>query len=113
VLAAGLALLLLVGASGAARAWNGESIQCCCGRHDAHRACKCPSCPVTKGRARVGTSRVDLARDCDGNSDPGVLAVVAVIQTPHFLVRPIAAPLHIATIQPLSGRLVEAGRPPP
>jgi hypothetical protein len=112
LLAAALAMLLLLGVSGAARALGGESVECCCGRHDAHRACKCPACPVSKKRKQTG-SRVDIARDCDGNSDPGVLVVTAVAPPAPSLPALAAADVPVVEIQSLSSRLVEAGRPPP
>jgi hypothetical protein len=112
LVAAALAMLLLVGVSGAARAMGGESVECCCGRHDAHRACKCTACPVSKKRKQTG-SRFDIARDCDGNSDPGVLVVTAIAPPAPSLPALAFAELPVAENQSLSSRLVEAGRPPP
>jgi hypothetical protein len=109
LLAAVMSLLLLVEGAGVARALSGESIECCCGRHDAHRACKCPSCPI--GKKRDATSR--FARDCDGQDDPGVLAVVAVTPPSPSLVAPAAVEVVAPALRALSDRTVEAGRPPP
>ena len=108
-LAALLSLLILVEGSGVARALSGESVDCCCGRHDAHRACKCPSCPV--GKKRDGTSR--FAPGCDGHEDAGVPAVVAVIAPSPSLPAPVAVVVVRRAPQSPLGRIIEAGRPPP
>jgi hypothetical protein len=111
LLAAVLALLVLVEGAGVARALGGESVECCCGRHDSHRACKCKACPVSKSRAQASTTRMD--DHCDGHDDPGALAVVAEETIfPSLLPLAAVAPVSV-TPQPLASRLVEAGRPPP
>jgi len=109
LLAGLLALLVLVEGSGVARAQPGATIDCCCGRHGAHRACKCKGCPVSKARR----SGYDHARDCDGNADPGVLAVVAVAAPAPSLLPPRAVARVSVPVGSLSSRVVEAGRPPP
>src|SRR5687767_5725650 len=70
-----LALLVLVEGAGVARALSSvEAIECCCGKHDAHRACKCKACPILKKRAHAATTRLEVGRDCHGQEDPGVLS---------------------------------------
>jgi hypothetical protein len=110
-----VALLVLVEGAGVARALGGaESIQCCCGRHDAHRACKCKACPVSKKRARGVNTRVDAADGCDGHDEPGALVVLALPLAPPglpSLLRSIDRPF--ARARRLFGRATDVGRPPP
>ena len=114
-MALAVALLVLVEGAGAARALGGaESIECCCGRHDAHRACKCKACPVSKKRARGVHTRVDAGDGCDGHDEPGALTVLALPLAPPAL------PSLWATVErpwararTLTGRGNDVGRPPP
>jgi hypothetical protein len=110
LLAALLSLLILVEGSGVARALSGESIECCCGRHDAHRVCKCPSCPVSKNR-KDHTSR--FAAGCDGHDEPAALVVTAVMTPAPSLAPLVAVASWAPVVKSLSDRVVEAGRPPP
>lgn len=114
-LALAVALLVLVEGAGVARALGGaESIECCCGRHDAHRACKCKACPVSKKRARGVNTRVDAGDGCDGHDEAGALTVLALP-----LVPPALPSLWASVEQPwmgvsrLLGRAADVGRPPP
>jgi hypothetical protein len=116
LLSAVLALLVLVEGAGVARALaaSGEGVECCCGVHDAHRACKCKACPVSKLRAHAATTRLDQPRDCDGQDEPGALAVVALpLASFPSLLPVLQVSLVSAAVPLLAGRLVEAGRPPP
>jgi hypothetical protein len=115
LLAIVVAALVLFEGAGVARALtSAEAIECCCGRHDAHRACKCKACPILKKRAHAATTRLEVGRDCHGQEDPGALSVVAVMPPP----APSLAALDVAAVAegvvaPLDDRLPEAGRPPP
>jgi hypothetical protein len=110
-----LAALVLLEGAGVARAFaeEVELIQCCCGRHDSHRACRCKACPVSKRRAHAATTRMDQPGDCDGQSDPGVLAVTAIPAVEEISVEMAALAVAFLPIRALSGRILEAGRPPP
>jgi hypothetical protein len=114
-----LAVLVLAESSGAARALtDGATVHCCCGEHAAARKCRCSACPVAlRGKARhADGDRLAAARECHGEpGDAGVLTVIALQLTAPFA---LAAPspigeLSALEIDPLHGRLVDAGRPPP
>jgi hypothetical protein len=112
-----LAALVLLEGAGVARALAsaGEWIECCCGRHDSHRACRCKACPVSKRRAHAATTRLDQPRECDGDGDPGVLAVTAlpIVALQSISLSFPAIVLELPAVRPLLSRIVEAGRPPP
>ena len=109
-----VAALLLVEGAGVARALGGDTILCCCGRHESHRVCKCKSCPVLAKRARVGTSRFAHARDCDGHDEAPALSVLAIESVAPTVQRSEIARAHEnPAAQPLVSRVVDAGRPPP
>jgi hypothetical protein len=101
-----------------ARAFAADGdIDCCCGEHSAVRRCHCNDCPVTRRGVPERVGDQIGAEHCGGGGaqDIGVLAVlVHVLPAPPVLAGPR---LVSATprIRPLlrSGRLIEAGRPPP
>jgi hypothetical protein len=108
--------LVLFEGAGVARALAaaGESIECCCGRHDAHRACKCKACPVSRRRAHAATTRVDAARSCDGSDEPGALVVTALPRSKAPSLLPLVAVERLVwRVTSLGDRAVDVGRPPP
>ena len=114
LLACLLAALVLFEGAGVARALASvESVECCCGTHGVHRACKCKACPVSKRRAHAATPRLDQPRECDGHDEAGVLLVSALLDEPPAMMGALAVTVAAEPVLPLADRLIEAGRPPP
>jgi hypothetical protein len=118
LLVTALAVVILLETGGVARALGGSArIDCCCGVHSSARGCHCRECPVKlrKERVDLGAAQLGSARDCSGGADePGVLAVVALLESVPTVTAPaVQSALVDPIVRAWRPRFVSPVRPPP
>lgn len=112
-----LAVLVLVESGGAARAFSGALIHCCCGDHSAARPCDCNACPL-KHRAvheREG-DHVEHGTPCDGGGREQMLILVVTALTPPAIALAVPRAVRTPSLSPPAmppDRCTDAERPPP